>query len=159
MKKWGMQDTQIPEPPNPSLSIPIDVKEPGFVENVNNDVLYYSDITQEKILQLVRVLKEKESELIARKIEWNLEEYPTMRIHINSYGGSFHAGVAAMDHIRGMKVKTETIIDGVGASAATIMSVVGDTRKIQKNAYILIHQISTWFWGNYEDLKDHRKYG
>lgn len=156
MKNWGAE-SKVPEPVGPSFSIPIEYKEPGFVEHVNNDVLYYSDVTQEKILQLVRVLKEKEEELIAKKIVWNLEEYPTMKIHINSYGGAFHAAVAAMDHIRGLRVKTETIIDGVTASAATLLSIVGDKRKIQKNAYILIHQLSTVFWGNYEEIKDQKE--
>ena len=50
-----------------------------------------------------------------------------------------------------------TIIDGCAASAATFMSVVGAKRKINANAYMLIHQLSSVAWGKYAELVDDKK--
>jgi ATP-dependent protease ClpP protease subunit len=59
-----------------------------------------------------------------------------------------------MDTIIQSKVPINTVVDGCAASAATLMSVVGHRRYITKHSYILIHQLSSIFWGNYEQLKD-----
>jgi ATP-dependent protease ClpP protease subunit len=34
------------------------------------------------------------------------------------------------------------------------MSVVADERKINKHAFMLIHQLSSGMWGKYRDIKD-----
>ena len=47
-----------------------------------------------------------------------------------------------------------SIIEGAAASAATLISVVCHERIIRKNAYMLIHQMSSGFWGKMEEIKD-----
>ena len=69
-------------------------------------------------------------------------------------GGSVFAGFAAVDYIRNSKVPVVSIIDGCAASAATIMSVVAEKRFMHKHSFMLIHQLSSGMWGNYESLKD-----
>ena len=59
-----------------------------------------------------------------------------------------------MDLILKSNIKINTVVDGCAASAATLMSVAGHTRLIKEHSYILIHQLSSLFWGNYEQLKD-----
>jgi len=59
-----------------------------------------------------------------------------------------------MDEILNSKVNVNTIVDGCAASAATLMSVAGKNRYIKEHSYMLIHQLSSMFWGNYEQLKD-----
>jgi len=59
-----------------------------------------------------------------------------------------------MDMIAKSQIKVNTIVDGCAASAATLMSVAGSTRYMKEHSYILIHQLSSIFWGNYEQLKD-----
>ena len=49
------------------------------------------------------------------------------------------------------------IIEGEAASAATIISVVADRRVITKNSHMLIHQMSTGFWGKYNEFLDEMK--
>ena len=75
-------------------------------------------------------------------------------LHINSYGGSVFAGFSAVDYIRTSQVPVTTIIDGCAASAATMMSVVGEHRMMNEHAFMLIHQLSAGSWGKYEELKD-----
>ena len=80
-----------------------------------------------------------------------------LRLYINSYGGSVFAGFSSVDYILNSKVPIHTIIDGCAASAATIMSVVGSHRQINKHAFMLIHQLSSSSWGKFEELKDDMK--
>jgi ATP-dependent protease ClpP protease subunit len=62
-----------------------------------------------------------------------------------------------MDNIRTLKVPVYTIVDGFCASAATFLSVVGEHRQMTKNSFMLIHQLSTSFWGKYEEFEDEKK--
>jgi ATP-dependent protease ClpP protease subunit len=50
-----------------------------------------------------------------------------------------------------------SIVDGCAASAATLMSVVAEERKIHEHSFMLIHQLSSGMWGKYEELKDDMK--
>ena len=64
------------------------------------------------------------------------------------------SGFAAVDYIINSPVPVHSYIDGCAASAATIMSVVADKRYIHRHSFMLIHQLSSGMWGNYEALKD-----
>ena len=50
-----------------------------------------------------------------------------------------------------------TIIEGEAASAATLISVVGHKRFINSNAHMLIHQITSGFWGKMMEIEDEFK--
>tara|TARA_B100001250_G_scaffold391584_1_gene392614 strand:- start:452 stop:784 length:333 start_codon:yes stop_codon:yes gene_type:complete len=58
------------------------------------------------------------------------------------------------DFIRANKIPIYTHIDGMIASSATFIFLAGKRRFMSENAMVLIHQISTSFWGKFEDLKD-----
>ena len=81
-------------------------------------------------------------------------EPPAIKLHIHSYGSSVFSALAAIDAIRDMKVPVHTIIEGCAASAATMISVVGDKRFVKKNAKMLIHQLSSSFWGKMDDIEE-----
>jgi len=80
-------------------------------------------------------------------------KYETIKIIIQSDGGDLYSGLAAMDFIRGLGRRVETIVHGFCASAATFILLGGTVRKMGKNAWILIHQMSSEFGGTYQDLK------
>jgi ATP-dependent Clp endopeptidase proteolytic subunit ClpP len=82
-----------------------------------------------------------------------MEPYP-IKLHIHSYGGSVFAGIAAMDTITNLGVDVHTIIEGSAASAATFLSLAGSHRIMSRNSYMLIHQLSSGYYGKYEDIKD-----
>jgi len=52
------------------------------------------------------------------------------------------------------QVPVHTVIEGVAASAATLISVHGAKRYIARNSYMLIHQLRGVAWGKYEEMKD-----
>lgn len=84
---------------------------------------------------------------------------PKINLHVNSYGGSIFAGISSMDTILRIRnyVDIITIVEGGVASAGTFISVVGTKRKITKNSYMLIHQLSSFTYGKYSEIKDDMK--
>jgi len=76
---------------------------------------------------------------------------------INSGGGSITAGISSMDTILRCKVPVHTYVDGFCASAATFLSVVGKKRYMSRNSYMLIHQLSSNFWGKYSEFEDEKQ--
>ena len=81
-------------------------------------------------------------------------EPPPIILHINSYGGSVFAGLSAVDYIKSSKIPVTTVIDGCAASAATLMSCVGAHRQMNKNACMLVHQLSGAMWGKFQEMQD-----
>jgi ATP-dependent protease ClpP protease subunit len=58
-----------------------------------------------------------------------------------------------VDIIDNMETSVHTYVDGFAASAATLLSVVGDKRFMSKHSLMLIHQLSTSSAGKYQDLQ------
>ena len=126
------------------------------VKTIENEIYFYEDVCNESILELTDQFKTLEKKLL--KLSVDLEGYvPTIKIFINSNGGDVYAGLAGMDMLRNSKIHVQTIATGCCASAATFLLLGGDLRKMTKNSKILIHQLSTGFWGKFEELKDEMK--
>jgi len=128
--------------------------ENNVVETSNNSVYFYSEVTRPKILQLNKAINNLESNLLNQKRLLKLKFPADIYLHINSFGGSVFAGLAAADYIKNSEVPVQSIVEGCVASAATLFSVVADHRQIRKNSFMLIHQLSSGMWGKYEEMKD-----
>jgi ATP-dependent protease ClpP protease subunit len=130
----------------------------GTVETISNRIYFYSDVTRKEILKLNKEIVQLDNGLMTNALEWSSpRDAVPIYLHINSNGGSVFDAFAAVDYIRNTKAPTISVIDGCAASAATIMSVVADKRLINKHAYMLIHQLSSWCYGKYEELVDDMK--
>mgnify|MGYP006296009477 CR=1 FL=1 len=120
---------------------------PDYIKVEGPDVFFYCDVSVDSVAELCTAVK---------KIE--RDYYGTIvRVHIHSDGGDLHAGLAAMDFLRSCKSHIVTIAEGMCASAATFIFLGGDKRIVEPNAYLLIHQLGSDFWGKYEDMKDEMK--
>lgn len=156
MKDYNWK-TIITEPnPESKEAQPIEKSALSFIEVVENRIYFYSDIDRDKILQLNRHLRNKGIDL-QREAMVQAREPANIYLHIQSYGGNIFAGMAGMDEIIKSMVPVYTMIDGCCASAATLLSICGKKRFINRHAYMLIHQISSCMWGKYEDFKDEMK--
>ena len=122
------------------------------VETQDNKIFFYSGVSRPKILKLNKAIDTMNTTAAMRKASHGISI--PIRIHINSYGGSVFAGLAAVDYIKTSKAEIHTIIDGCAASAATLMSVVADKRYMHRNACMLIHQLSGAMWGKFSSMKD-----
>jgi len=122
-----------------------------YVKTIGNEILFYADVDRENTLDFVDKFKKLEIELLKKKAELVGYE-PSIRVHIMSEGGCIFAGMNMMNILETSRVKVITIAQGSCCSAATFMLLGGSERRMGKNAYILIHQISTEMWGNFQNL-------
>ena len=83
----------------------------------------------------------------------NLGEVENINLHINSPGGSVFAAVAIANTLKNHKAKVTAYIDGLAASAATIITSACDIVKMPKNALFMIHNPLTWAYGNKQELE------
>jgi len=127
------------------------------IERSDNRIYFYSEVSRSKVLQLNREIRNLDMDLAQAQKILGVPESPHMYLHINSYGGSVFAGLAAVDYIKNSETPVTSVIDGCAASAATLMSIVANRRLIHEHSFMLIHQLSSGMWGKYEELKDDMK--
>ncbi|NIK10918.1 ATP-dependent Clp endopeptidase proteolytic subunit ClpP [Alkalibacillus almallahensis] len=76
-----------------------------------------------------------------------------LNIYINSPGGSVFAGLAIYNMLSRNKAKKHVYVDGVAASMASSIALVGDTIQIPSNAFMMIHKPLTIAIGNANDFR------
>ena len=125
------------------------------IKVIDNHIYFYSDVSIKSILELTEKIKKLTKELLMLNIQFNtnVEIY----IHINSGGGDVFAILSCIHLIENNKININTIVEGQSCSAATILAMVGKTRQITQNSYMLIHNISSGFWGKMHELEDEMK--
>jgi len=121
-----------------------------------NKIYYYAGVNRESASELNKKIGEIESKSLTLANTLDIDP-PTLKLLINSGGGSITAGISSMDTILRCKVPVHTYVDGFAASAATFLSVVGEKRFISRNSYMLIHQLSGNFWGKYSEFEDEKQ--
>ncbi len=79
-----------------------------------------------------------------------------LTVRINSPGGNLYAGLAIMNRLSELKGDVVTIVDGLAASAASIIMQGGKKRKVHKGCLIMVHEASTFLFGYYKksDLEE-----
>ena len=123
------------------------------VEVEDNKIFFYCPVGNKEVLELNKILTRLDSDMQVVGLKLGIQP-PPIELHIHSDGGSVFSGMAAMDYILRCKTPVHTYIDGSAASAATLMSIAGKKRFIHKNSFMLIHQLSTFLHGKYEEFKD-----
>ena len=127
-------------------------EENDCIKVIGNELLFYGDVDRENTIEFVEKFKKLEIELLKKMAELVGYE-PMIRVHIMSEGGDVYAGLNMMNVLERSRVKVVTIAQGACCSAATFVLLGGSERRMGRNAYLLIHQISTEMWGSFNDLK------
>ena len=81
----------------------------------------------------------------------SLKDADSVTFHINSIGGDVSAGLSIYNRIRALDAETTTIVDGLAASAASVIAQAGDKRLVSLGAQTMIHGASTLMVGYYND--------
>lgn len=124
------------------------------IQVVENKIFLYGDISEESCLQLNRILFEVDLKLQNTKNSMGEESFtPIIHLHLNTPGGEIFSAFSTTDTIRNLKSKTYTYVDGVVASAGTLISAIGHRRFIGKHAHMLIHQLSSGTYGKLSDME------
>ena len=151
-KYWG--EKKIPAIKN--VVQPNDNKPEKHISVHENKIYYYASVNRESAVELNKKIGEIESKSLTLSNTLDIDP-PTLKILINSGGGSITAGISSMDTILRCKVPVHTYVDGFAASAATFLSIVGTYRLMSRNSYMLIHQLSSNFWGTYANFEDEKQ--
>jgi len=152
----------INEPlPVPMTNMP-DLKPYNIVMNEENDsaeINMYGEVvsnvptdwwTGERIEGLYIVLADFLNDMESLKNKSNVT------FHINSPGGEVFAGVAIYNRMKEFTGNVTTIVDGLAASAASIIAQGGKKRKVCNGSLTMIHGAASLLLGYYNanDMKD-----
>ena len=128
----------------------------NHVKSIDNHIYFYSEVSRKSIMDLNNEIKRITNRILDHSTKTDSKP-ASLYIHINSYGGSIFAAMAGIDCIRECPLEVVTIIEGCAASAGTLLSVVGDKRLMKKHSHMLIHQLSSGFWGKMNEIEDEIK--
>ncbi|TDW31015.1 head maturation protease, ClpP-related [Cryobacterium psychrophilum] len=78
----------------------------------------------------------------------------TIRLYLNSPGGAAWEGVAIMNSLRRHKARIEVIVDGIAASAASVIAMAGDHITMNRGSELMIHDAWGMAAGNAKDMED-----
>ena len=118
-----------------------------------NHVYFYSEVDRDSTYELIECLRLAEKYCVELCYETKIESLP-IYLHISSHGGCVDSAFNVVDHIQSSRFPVYTVIEGYTASSGTIISVVGKKRFIRPHASMLIHQISSEYWGKMMELED-----
>lgn len=69
----------------------------------------------------------------------NLKAGDELMVRINSPGGNLFDGTTMYNYLRTLKAKVTVRVDGVAASAASIVAMAGDRIEMPENSFLFIH--------------------
>ncbi len=79
--------------------------------------------------------------------------YSSILLRINSPGGDAFEGVAIGNLLKSTGRTVDVVVDGIAASAASIIAMCGNTITMAPNAMMMIHKAWTLSMGNSDDLR------
>jgi len=118
---------------------------PDLVQRIQDRIYFHSEVNRTSVLKLIKLIDEAQKFAIDHGVKH-------LSLFIHSEGGDVYAGLSAMNHIQASKIPVTCIADGFVASAATFILLGGSTRLGMEHCMVLIHQMSTGFWGKYHEL-------
>lgn len=124
---------------------------------INFNKIYFSlDINVKTASRLIKALEHLQEKLLIQSIQYDCNPLPIL-LFINSNGGEIHAAFSVMDFINSMKIEVHSIVTGLAASAATLISISCHKKYIESNAFMLIHELSGEIWGKMSLIEDEYK--
>lgn len=117
----------------------------GDIRGYKNNLYYSGPITDSTIFSIV-------SNLITMQ---NEGQFNDINLHMQSPGGSLLSSLGLVDLIRTSDIPINTYVDGYCASAASLITVVGAQRFINRYGVVLIHQLKMGLEpSKYLEIKD-----
>jgi ATP-dependent protease ClpP protease subunit len=92
------------------------------------------------------------AERLAREIS-ALDDNRELTVRINSPGGNIYDGVAILNSLRAHPGKVTVVVDGIAASAASVIAMGGDEVVMSRNSEMMIHNGTAMAMGGAEDMR------
>lgn len=80
-----------------------------------------------------------------------------IEIRINSGGGDAFEGIAICNYLRNHKAHVTVVVDGLAASAASLIAMGADKVVMPSNTTMMVHRASTYAYGNADSLEKQAK--
>lgn len=77
----------------------------------------------------------------------------TLQVYVNSPGGDAYDGIAIMNALRRHSARVEITVDGLAASAASIICMAGDRVVMNRGAEIMVHETWSMAMGSSAELR------
>lgn len=118
----------------------------------------YGDVAEERPVNWWTDEPDPGEYIIPAEIQNDLDSIancPNVDIHINSTGGEVYAAIAIYNKIKNFTGNVTVIIDGIAASAASVIAMAGKTIKMASGALFMIHDpaIAMYDYVQLDDLK------
>lgn len=92
------------------------------------------------------------AQTISKKLQ-EAGDIDTVHVHVNSPGGDAFEGIAIHNILKSHPAKVKMRIEGVAASAASVVLMAGDEVEIPTNAMIMIHDPATFAFGGEDEMQ------
>ena len=138
--------------------LPID---PSWVDyNIRrrgSHIYFYEEINEVTQMILEVMLKDAVRDVLTEHVGEILGgELPeSVTIHVNSPGGYLSCGFALYDYIKTSQIPITCVVEGLCASAATLIMLACPVRVMSPNSVYLMHQCSWGCWGENRFMQDH----
>ena len=75
-----------------------------------------------------------------------IKDKGNITIKLNSCGGDLYTGIAIHNALKGLKGHKTVIVEGIAASAASVIACAGDDVQVYPGSMIMIHGVAGMFW-------------
>jgi len=118
-----------------------------------NHIYFNNDITTDSAFELNKELRAVETKIKALSVSLGIKTEP-IYLHLTTDGGLIYSALSIIDCIKNLSLPVYTVIDGFVASAGTLISLAGEKRFMNKNAYMLIHELRGGMWGKMSEVDE-----
>jgi ATP-dependent protease ClpP protease subunit len=76
-------------------------------------------------------------------------------VKLNSCGGDLYTGIAIHNALKALSGEVKVVVEGIAASAASVIMCAGDTVEVYPGSLVMIHGVSVMLWDylNIQDMK------
>lgn len=76
-------------------------------------------------------------------------------VKLNSCGGDLYTGIAIHNALKALSGEVNVVVEGIAASAASVIMCAGDTVSVYPGSLVMIHGVSVFLWDalNIQDIK------
>ena len=76
-------------------------------------------------------------------------------VKLNSCGGDLYTGIAIHNALKALSGEVNVVVEGIAASAASVIMCAGDTVTVYPGSLVMIHGVSVMLWDymNMQDMK------
>jgi len=126
-----------------------------IIQVKENEIYFYSDITEQSCKELIQALREAEITASIERAKYKQSRPVVLRI--KTAGGDADVAMLVADILEALTVEVIAAIEGMCCSAGTIIASACDFAYATPRSLMLVHQLSGGVFGKDSEMRDHMK--